>query len=307
MQKDAIVGAITKYNVPNVLLYVTSLLNSGFSGDKYMVVYDVGYEIVEFLKRAGFTVFTFDNLPDQRRYAYTSAPKNFHVNVDRFYHMWYFLSKLPAEVTSSYRYLISTDVGDVVFQSNPSDWLQEQLPTDSPYKLVAACESIRYGDEVLWGAMNMQKSFGPAVFDHMKERLIYNAGTMAGRFETLRDLFLNLYLMCGAYGTENPDQAAYNVLLSLSPYKDVTRFMMSRDGWACQMGTTADPKKLAHFKDSVIEPPPLIETDPTKRALVMTQDGANYVIVHQYNRLDWLVPRLLLTYVPGIRLNSGAA
>ena len=310
--KDAIIGAITKYSVPNILLYVSSLLQSGFTGDKYMVVYDVGYDVVDFLKKAGFTVFTFDDLPEERRYAYKSAPSSFHVNVDRFYHMWHFLSKLPAELTASYRYLISTDVGDVVFQSNPSKWLEENLDYSlhglhGRYKLVAACESIRYKDEVLWGAQNMKKSFGPDVFEHMHDRLIYNAGSMAGRFETLRDLFLNLYLLCGAYGTENPDQAAYNVLLSLSPYKEVTRFMMSEDGWACQMGTTADPEKLEFFKEGVVEPRPVIctiDSRPSSPTIVTTSKGNPYVIVHQYNRLNWLVPRLFQTHVPGIRFTS---
>jgi hypothetical protein len=295
--KDAIIGAITNYDVPNVLLYVTSLLQSGFSGDKYMVVYDVGYDVVDFLHRAGWIVFTFDDIPEARRYAYKDKPKNFHVNVDRFYHMWYFLSRIRTQ----YRYLISTDVGDVVFQSNPIAWLEANLPEDGPHKLVAASESIAYGNESLWGDKNLSTSFGPTVFEHMQGRLIYNAGTMAGRFETVRDLFLNVFLMCGAYGTENPDQAAYNILLSLSPYRDITRFMASEDGWACQMGTSADPWKRNYFKEGVIsEPLPLVSADLP--AIVRTAGSEKpYVIIHQYNRLGWFVPRLLQTYVPGIR------
>ena len=289
----AIVGAITKYDVPNVLLYVTSLLQSGFTGDKYMVCYDVGYAVVEFLKSAGFEVLTFDDIVAERRFAFNAKGPNFHVNVDRFYHMWMLMSTLEPERRP--KYLISTDVGDVVFQSDPVAWLEEHL---GDAKLNAACESIHYKNEVLWGARNMQESFGTGVFEHMRERLIYNAGTISGHFDHVVGLFLNVYMMSQGYGTPNPDQAAYNVLLSIEPYKSITRFNMSEEGWAAQMGTTCDPDKLRFFGDGMIEPRPVIGED----AVVRTSTGKPFVIVHQYNRLQWLVPLLFRKYVRDVKL-----
>jgi len=290
-RKDAIIGAITNYDVPHVMLYVTSLLQSGFEGDKFMVCYDVGYNVVEYLERVGFKVFTFDNMQEKRRYEYQNKPANFHVNVHRFYDMWRILTTLPSE---QYRYLISTDVGDVIFQSNPVTWLEEHL---GEAKLNAACESIKYKNEVLWGAKNMQESFGEGVFNHMKERLIYNAGTISGDFHHVQDLFLQIYLLSQGFGTPNPDQAAYNVLLSLEPYKSITKYNMSESGWAAQMGTTCDPEKLRYFGDGMIEPRPVIED-----AVVKTSTGKPYVIVHQYNRLQWLVPQLFQKYIKGVQL-----
>ena len=159
-----IIGTITKYDVPHVLLYVTSLFQSGFSGAKYMVCYDVGYRVVEFLQKSGFIVFTFDDIPSERRYAFNSKGAKFHVNVHRFYHMWYFMSQLSPDMRP--KYLISTDVGDVVFQSNPAAWLEANI---NDAKLVAACESLKYADEVLWGARNMRDSFGNQIYNHMSD------------------------------------------------------------------------------------------------------------------------------------------
>lgn len=281
----AIIGAITNYDIPHVLLYVRSLLKSGFSGDKYMVCYDVGYNVVDFLKKAGFTVFTFNDIPHERRYAFPSKGPNFHINVERFYHMWYFMSHHERRP----KYLISTDVGDVVFQSNPAEWLEAKI---GDAKLVAACESIKYKNEVLWGARNMKESFGKEIFEHMSDKLIYNAGTISGEFDSVLGLFLTIHTMCQGYGTPNPDQAAYNLLLSLEPYKSITRFTMSESGWAAQMGTTCDPEKLRFFGDGVVEPNPIICED----TIIRTSTGVPFVIVHQYNRLRWLIQKLYQKY-----------
>jgi hypothetical protein len=232
-------------------------------------------------------VFTFDDVPSENRFALHNKGPNFHINVERFYHMWYFMSKLPVEKRPYY--LISTDVGDIVCQSDPVKWLDDNL---GDAMLNAASESLRYKNEVLWGSKNMKDSFGSTVYDHMSDKIIYNAGTISGRFDYVVGLFLNIYLMCQGYGTPNPDQAAYNVLLSQEPYKSVTKFNPSESGWAAQMGTSCDPGKLEFFGDKIEEAQPVIED-----AVVKTSTGKPFVIAHQYNRLKWLLPQLFQKYV----------
>jgi hypothetical protein len=208
--------------------------------------------------------------------------------------MWFFLNRLPDDVKSQYRYLISTDVGDVIFQSNPSDWLGANMSRvdGRKYLLNATTESLKYKDEVMWGAKNMMDSFGPIVSDYMKDRLIYNAGTLSGDYQTVVDMFLVIYEMCQGFGTVNPDQAAYNVLLSLEPYKRITKFNMSEDGWACQLGTTYKPEALVHFKENLVEPSPIIGED----GIVCTSTGKPFVIVHQYNRMPDLTQKIMTRY-----------
>lgn len=54
----------------------------------------------------------------------------------------------------------------------------------------------------------------------------------------------------------------------------------SEDGWACQLGTTADPSKIAAFRPHLLEPEPRFDGER-----VITAAGEQYYIVHQYDRV----------------------
>lgn len=271
--RDAIIGSITNYTIDQIKPWVESLNRSGFDGDRFMVCYNIDYKSIDYLKTNNFKLKLFLDLPQQKMYTHIPQP-NFHICVQRFFDMWEMLRNLK-----DYRYLISTDVGDVIFQSNPSIWLENNL---GDYQINAASESVYYRDETLWGANNMLQSFGTSIFETVKDNLIYNAGTISGRFQTVVDTFLAIYNMCQGFRTRNPDQAAYNLLLSLEPYRSITRFTESETGWACQLGTTMNPSALKHLK--IVEPKPVI-IDET----VCTSQGQPFVIVHQYNRIPELV------------------
>jgi hypothetical protein len=58
---------------------------------------------------------------------------------------------------------------------------------------------------------------------------------------------------------------------------------MSEDGWACQAGTTVDPKKIFGFRPNLIEPEPLWEN-----GLAKTSTGIIHSILHQWDRVpNW--------------------
>lgn len=289
--KDILIGTITNYNKDNLKPWVESIKQSGFTGDKYMVCYNITYDTVQYLQDHDFKICVFENIPQRQMYGY-NFPPNFHVCVHRFLHMWSFLNNLPEEIKQSYRYIISTDVGDVIFQSNPSTWLEQHLE-GTHYEINAATESLKYKDEVLWGADNMKTSFGNEVYEHIKDNLIYNAGTISGKFQTILDMFIVIYNMCQGFKTANPDQAAYNLLLSLEPYKSKTKFNMSEDGWAAQLGTTMNPSALNYFKNNIVENLPIVDE---KNQLICTSNGTPFVIVHQYNRLPELIQMMRKKY-----------
>jgi hypothetical protein len=278
--KDVIIGAITNYSIDQISPWVESINKCGFNGDRYMVCYNVSYETVDYLKKNGFKLKLFQNDTLKRVYTHPQQ-QNFHICVNRFYDMWNLLNDLDQSIKNDYRFIISTDVGDVIFQSNPSTWLENNLKN---YKINAATESLKYKDEVLWGANNMKQSFGDEVYSMVKERLIYNAGTISGRFQTILDMFLVIYNMCQGFKTRNPDQAAYNLLLSLEPYKSITKFNMSEDGWAAQLGTTMNPSALKSFEGNIVEKLPILENE----MIVTNKKKKPFVIVHQYNRLPEL-------------------
>lgn len=275
--KDIVIGCITGYTFDKIRPWVNSLDRSGFDGVKAMVVYNVDYDTVEELVKRNYTVLALGKDEPNRRFKYK---EDFSIVVERFLHMWYFLKKLEGQ----YRYIISTDVKDVIFQTNPSEWLEKNI---GDKKINVACESIRYKDED-WGNANLFKSFGPLIHDHNKDNLIYNAGTISGEFDTMMDVFLNIYLMCNAAsghyidGGGGPDQAALNVLLNMKPFKEITNFAMSEDGYAAQLGTTG-PQIVGKYGDKLVEKTPILVDN-----VVCTSDGTPFSIVHQYDRVpEW--------------------
>ena len=274
--KDIVVGCITGYTFDKIKPWVNSLDRCGFDGVKAMICYNVDYETVEELVKRNYTVLAFGKNDKLKRFEYK---ENFSIVVERFLHLWYLLKKFEGQ----YRYIVSTDVKDVVFQTNPSEWLEKNM---NDAQINVACESIRYKDED-WGNHNLFKAFGPLVHDHNQNNLIYNAGTVSGKFDTMLDFFLNVYMMCNGTshfteGGGGPDQAAVNILLNMKPYRDITRFTASEEGWAAQLGTTG-PHIVGKYADKLVEKTPIL-VDNT----VCTSDGTPFVMVHQYDRVpEW--------------------
>jgi len=271
-KKDLIIGAFTNYDWPKIKYWVNSIDRSGFTGDKAVITYNCSYQTVQELINRNFKVWGF-NRDTQGN---LSFPGNFIIVVQRFFHLWQYLDSLPN--INDYRYVITTDMKDVVFQRNPSEWLENNL---GEYKICASSESLLYENEP-WGADNMQGSF-PNFYNMMKSKPIWNCGVQAGEIQIMKDLWLQIWLMCHAGQRPNPDQAAYNLLLSLEPWKSLTKFSYSEDGWACQAGTTVDPEKIENFR------PKLLEKEPLWTGLnSTTSTGQIHYILHQWDRIkNW--------------------
>lgn len=269
MKKDLIVGCYTNYSWDKIKFWVNSIDQCGFTGDKMMVIYNSDIEPIHELIKRNFKLFAFNQHPETLQLYY---PNKFVIAVQRFADLWRFFSSIDL---NEYRYIIHTDVKDVIFQKNPSDWLTDNM---GDAKLLASCESLNYEDEP-WGNENLADSF-PMAYDGMKSKPIWNCGVQAGDPIVLRDLWLVIYNMCTGNQVHNPDQAAYNVLLNLEPYKQITKFVMSEDAWAAQLGTTMDPKKIEDFKPKLLEPQPIWSNNS-----VCTSIGIEHTIVHQYDRV----------------------
>lgn len=260
--KDVVIGVISSYKFEVIKPWVNSLDNCGFAGHKVMICYDdISDDVIQELTN--------------RNYIIVKPTKPFLINshmvvVERFYHIWRFLQQ-----ECDYRYVISTDVKDVVFQKNPSSWLENYMGGKF---INVGCESVCYKYEQ-WGKDNITKSFGIEIFDFVKDELIFNAGTVAGCAHAIRDFFLNIYICSNASYELFSDQAAMNILLNMSVYKSIVRFTMSEEGWAAQLGITGKQSKC----QSIVEPRPILQGD-----VVCTSKGEPFVLVHQYDRIpEW--------------------
>lgn len=269
--KDLIISAYTNYSWDNIKHWAKSIDRCGFSGDRAMIAYNSNRDTVNRLTDLGFKVWAFQ----QDGNGNFVWPGNLVIVVQRFFHLWQYLTQFSAD---HYRYVIATDCKDVIFQEDPSLWLENNIGSK---RIVASCESLRYRHEP-WGLDNLKGSF-PWLPETFQENPIWNCGVQAGHASTMRDLWFNIWTMCHAAQRFNPDQAAYNVLLNSEAYRDITRFTMSEDGWACQAGTTVDPVKIEGFRPHLMEPEPIWDGSS-----VMTSTGRKFAVVHQWDRIpEW--------------------
>lgn len=277
---DLVIGAVTGYKKEQLQYWVNSLNQCGFTGKKLLICFDIDPGTIRWLN---------DNQIGTCEINGISKEPSFSIVVDRF--LFYYLTLRDME---DVRYVVATDVKDVIFQCDPSELLEEAMDLydyrDPECHFLLSSEELIYANEP-WGANNLRLSF-PVHYDRLIKRQIVNCGVIAGRYEYFTDLCSQLYYMCGRsapfiQGGGGPDQAALNVLMSQRIFRDYTRITHTCDAWAAQLGTTGDPHKLPSFLPHLLDTPPLIKEDGTvmSRGYISCDIEKPFAIVHQWDRL----------------------
>ena len=251
---DVVISTITKFYPKDIEPWVESLNRSGFTGKRMMVVYDVPQETITYLKENNFDVF--------------GSQLQHHLFNQRFRDTAIILKDYECDR------IIWTDIRDIVFQSNPTTWLNKYQ--EKP--IIACSEAVKLGDDN-WAQVCAGTSF-KMEWNWLQHEESYCAGTILGDKEYIMDLFHNIFRW-GITG-ENPiqaaDQPAYNILIKQKQFKDIVQFVPQESALAVQMGTTYIKKDF--FGDKLMEPTPLVLEDGT----VTNQKGEPFCIVHQYDR-----------------------
>jgi hypothetical protein len=251
---DVVISTITRFYPKDIEPWVESLNRSGFTGKRMVVVYDVPQETINYLKQNHFDVF--------------GSQLQHHLFNQRF--------RDTAIVLQNYECdrIIWTDIRDVIFQSNPTTWLNKYQ--EKP--IIACSEAVKLGDDD-WAQVCAGTSF-KMEWNWLQHEESFCAGTILGDKEHIMDLFHNIFRW-GITG-ENPaqaaDQPAYNILIKQKQFKDIVQFVPQESALAVQMGTTYIKKDF--FGDKLMEPTPLVLEDGT----VTNQKGEPFCIVHQYDR-----------------------
>jgi hypothetical protein len=245
-----------------------------------VVCYNTDHATVEELTKRGYNVLAFQKDPITGDLSYPNP--NFSIVVERFLHYWVMLTN-PTN-SKTIRYVIATDARDVIFQRNPSDYLDTLVP--HPSQLVVSSEGIQYCNEP-WGKNNLTQSFGPIMYEYHKNNTIINCGVLAGTFDLFMGLCKSIYLMSAGTlqhvpGGGGPDQAALNLLLETEAYRSKTIVSRHHDDWAAQLGTTMDPNKIQEYRPHIAEPLPVFDKHS---GLVTNINGLPYTIVHQWDRV----------------------
>jgi hypothetical protein len=279
-KRDMVIGAVTGYEFDQIAPWVNSLDRSGFDGFKVLLAYNMDAETSRKLQERGYVVVGFQQDP-AKNFIYPN-PK-FSIVVERFFHYYAFLNAMTER--NDVRYVLATDVKDVIFQRNPSESMGEYFLHGST--LLASSEELTYEQEP-WGRNNLRTAFGEVFYEYNKSHTIYNAGVIAGEREAFVGLCKTISLICmkamqHVPGGGGPDQAAYNLIMSTDVYKRATRIANHSDDWAAQLGTTMDPSKMGEFRVHLAAS--RIPGYDAERELVVNPTGEPYTLVHQWDRV----------------------
>ena len=239
--KDLIISATTRYTKDQLYNYVESINRCGFTGDKIMVVYDINDETIDYLKENGWELF--------------KAQLEGHIHMHRLITMYWILKQLNRE----YRYMITTDVRDVVFQHNPSDWLEKNLKKN----ILVSTENVLYKHEA-WGEKNIKEGYNELLWDRYRNELSCNVGVLGGKYESMKDLLLLNYLVSQAGNTQHfTDQSSFNFVIHNDLVKDSVQITGIGETWALQLGTMDNENLIGERKNNIDD----------------------FTIIHQYDRV----------------------
>jgi len=262
-QKDLIIGAFKNYNYEQVKPWIESINQTTFKGDKVLIAIDASEETINKITQAGFIAIP----------AKSQSGTMFHM--ERFMHIYDFLKRN----LDKYRFVVSTDVRDVIFQLDPMDYLLDKITQRSDdINLVAVSECIKIKNEH-WNRDNILKCFGEYFYEDIKEYEVLNVGTLAGKASSVSGMCALLYQLSLNRADWVADQAAYNVLMNWYPYISSTYISGLNDGFCCNLHVTNKPDEKEHFAPFITEKHPIF-----RDGLMLTGDDQPYYIVHQYDR-----------------------
>jgi hypothetical protein len=286
LAKDLIIGGASNYTWDQLKYWINSIRQSGFNGDVAIVGTNMTKETIDKLSSEGIILSLYGT---KQANGDITAPTNNAPHVERFFYLWNFLHTTETD----YRYVITTDTRDVIFQRNPSDFLKENLGV---YSLIASSEGMRYKNEP-WGNQNLLETFGPYFHNIYKEKMIYNVGTIAGFSDSVKGLLSFIFHLSVNRPIPIVDQAVYNFIIHNEPFASETYFAANEDAWAIQLGTTIEAVAAgkgdlgAMFAQEPSKYKELYEDDQpeiTDEGIVLNEFSQRFCIVHQYDRIPEL-------------------
>jgi len=275
LKKDLVVTTISQnYSWVDVKNWINSLKNTGFSGDILVLAYNFkqDHEFIRQLEDEGCrVVIPNNNYKGKEQSTFithsghvTPANANELVHNVRLFHLWQYLTETKSD--KDYNRVIFTDGRDVIFQTDPTIWLNSNMTKD----ILVPSEGVTYSNEP-WNTNNALINYGPYIYEYiLKERPACNVGTFAINALICKDFCLTLYLMSNNIG--HADQPSFNILTS-TLLKEKCQWVDYNDSWALQIGAIVNTlDSHADIQDNIIK----------------NKKGEPYCLVHQYDRIPEL-------------------
>lgn len=223
--KTIIVGAIDNYAWKNIEVWWKSLVLTGFNGEIHLLVYRATPETIELLTGLGIHIHRYELMAEQ-------------VVVGRFKDLCTLCNSFNNE-----DWVLFTDVGDIVFQKDPSKFLQ----ACDGFSYVFTSEGILFDDNS-WTKQNLISSM-PNYYEVLKNALVYNAGCIAAKAKKMANLADMIYQW--AISTKNAkshDQVIMNILIRITEeIRTQSLFTGPLDGWChCAASSIFAPPNDRH-------------------------------------------------------------
>jgi len=192
-----------------------------------------------------------------------------------------FLTQHDYLIGCSEEYAVMTDVRDVIFQSDPIEWIKTNL---GEYNIVCASEGLAYKDEP-WGDSNLKEGY-PELYDSLKDNTIVNVGVIGGKTKEVANVSKMIYEMCKSNKAYLADQSSFNVLCSQKNMEKTVYKATSNDSFCLNAGTFIRGAVGGRFVLSdatahlLKEPEPVMEDGELK-----TPNKVPYCIIHQWDRI----------------------
>lgn len=264
---DIIIGVSHGLAWRDLQYWINSINLSGFQGERVIILMDCDRDTLTQIQRAAFTTVALAQDQDGDCVYQSQVP----VHVERFIHVADYLRN-----HGPFRWVVATDVRDVIFQKDPIPWLDAHC---QHHDLVFSSEALRYQHEP-WGNQNLLDTFGSYAHAILGNNEIFNVGVLAGRNEAMQALCLNIFYHSLNRPAAICDQAVFNFLISQPPYTGTSLYTRSSNAWACQLGTTADPSKIGQFRQHLLDRVPSLQD-----AQITNGSNEPFCVVHQYDRV----------------------
>lgn len=249
-----IIGSINGYQITDIAPFVLSIQESGFCGDKIMIVYEDNLEINKFLSEYGWKVikknfYKFTVIYNQRLIDAHNILRNVDTDI-----------------------VIFLDVFDIVFNRNPIEWIEKNFKGD----ILATSESLKFQHDD-WS--QYIGSFFPDEWHWLKDKEIYNCGVIIGKRNSIIDLLYTMFYMGIEIEKNNYpfDQITFNLEIHKPKYN--TQFLNQQEGFVCHLTLKDKYKEPYYFTEEL---PKIINSK------VYNKNNEEYFILHQYKKFNEL-------------------
>ena len=217
-KKDLILGVFANYGFSWIEAYMISISRCKFAGRKVLIVWNISDEVRQKLTQYGFELI---EIPPRTNCEVKFAADFFRI---RDYLAYEYLREHHQE----FRYVFWLDIRDLVLQTDPSVWMENNL---HPYKLVVASECIRIKAESCNDGW-VKDIYDKDTYERLREHEVLNGGTFAGEAQSMRDVFAYLSAMADKFPQNITEQAAINFILREPHFEAITKVPRMEEGFA---------------------------------------------------------------------------